>query len=179
MDLPHRAVLYIFAGFPGAGKSTLARRVAREFNSAYLRIDTIEQALRDLCGIDVHGEGYGLCYEIAKDNLALGRSVVADSCNPISMTRNRWETVARESGAGYLHIEIVCSDEQEHRRRIRDRTSSIPGLKLPTWEEIMAREFHAWDRARIVLDTAGKSEAQAMEELLRRVATASPAAGDI
>ncbi len=43
-----KPVLFIFSGLPGSGKSTLARAVARHFAAAYVRIDTIEQALRDL-----------------------------------------------------------------------------------------------------------------------------------
>ena len=39
--------LYIFAGLPGTGKSELSQNLARERRAVYLRIDTIEQALRD------------------------------------------------------------------------------------------------------------------------------------
>ena len=47
-------VLFIFAGLPGSGKSTLAGVLAREIRAVYIRIDTIEQALRDLCSLDVN-----------------------------------------------------------------------------------------------------------------------------
>ncbi len=58
-------ILYIFSGLPGSGKSTLAKRLARLHNAAYLRIDTVEQALRDLCEVPVQGEGYRLSYRVA------------------------------------------------------------------------------------------------------------------
>ena len=57
--------LFIFSGLPGSGKSTLARALAREMGAVYIRVDTIEQALRDLCGVEVGGEGYDLGYRIA------------------------------------------------------------------------------------------------------------------
>lgn len=41
-------ILYIFSGLPDSGKTTLARMIARQFQATYLRIDTIEQTLRDL-----------------------------------------------------------------------------------------------------------------------------------
>ena len=44
----------------------------------HLRIDTIEQVLRELCGMEVEGEGSRLAYRIAADNLLLGLEVVAD-----------------------------------------------------------------------------------------------------
>ena len=70
--------LYIFSGLPGSGKSTLSQTIARQLGAVYLRIDTIEQGLRDLCSIEVEGEGYRLAYRIAFDNLCAGMSVVAD-----------------------------------------------------------------------------------------------------
>lgn len=164
------ATLYIFSGLPGAGKTTLSRRLATKLKAAHLRIDTIEQALRDLCGIDVQGEGYRLAYRIAADNLRLGLNVVADSCNPIGLTRDEWEDVARKSQARYINIEIICSDRGEHRRRIEFRKTTVAGLRLPTWDEVGRREYHAWTSERIVIDTAGRTEAECFDELLSRLA---------
>ena len=152
-----KPVLYIFAGLPGSGKTTLARMLARQLRAAYLRIDTIEQGIRDQFGVPVTGEGYALSFGIAGDNLLLGVDVVADSCNPIQWTRDEWEKVARESGAGFRHLEIICSDNAEHRKRVETRGPTIAGLCLPTWAEVEEREYHEWDRPRVIIDTAGKT----------------------
>src|SRR5829696_8354734 len=72
-------VLYIFAGLPGVGKTTLARRLARELGAVHLRIDSIEQALRAAgggVGAVTGPEGYLVAYRVAADNLRLGLSVV-------------------------------------------------------------------------------------------------------
>lgn len=106
-------ILFILSGLPGTGKSTLAKLIAREYRAVWLRIDTIEQGLRDLCGCNVEGEGYRLAYRIAADNLRLGNHVVADSCNPIELTRKEWEAVAESNSCWYIDIEIVCSDMNE------------------------------------------------------------------
>jgi hypothetical protein len=66
-----KPTLFIFSGLPGSGKTTLSKRLAKSKKAVYLRIDTVEQALRDF-SLDVQGEGYGLCYRIAFDNLELG-----------------------------------------------------------------------------------------------------------
>lgn len=161
--------LWIFAGLPGSGKSTLAAMLAAHVGAAYLRIDTIEQALRELCGVAVQGEGYGLAYRVAADNLRLGVGVVADSCNPIELTRREWEDVARDVGAAYVNVEVVCSDRDEHRRRVETRACPVPGLRMPTWEDVLAREYHAWTVERVVIDTAGRGPEASLRELLREV----------
>lgn len=162
-------MLYIFSGLPASGKSELSRRIARRLGAVYLRIDSIEQGLRDLCSIDVEGEGYRLSYRIAADNLRLGHAVVADSCNPIELTRREWEQVARDSRTEFVNIEVVCSDASEHRRRVQRRVAEIPGLRLPSWSEVRKREYHAWAVDRIVIDTAGRSPAASARELLTKL----------
>jgi predicted kinase len=36
----------VFGGLPGTGRTAIARGVARELNAVYVRIDSIEQAIR-------------------------------------------------------------------------------------------------------------------------------------
>ena len=164
-----RPILYIFSGLPGSGKSTLSQWLARQVDAVYLRVDTIEQALRDICSVEVGGEGYRLAYRIASDNLRLGLSVVADSCNPIELTRREWEQVAREAEAASINIEVICSEIGEHRLRVETRASEVAGLRLPTWDEVENREYHDWTVDRVVVDTAGRSEAQCASDLLSKL----------
>jgi predicted kinase len=167
-------VFYIFSGLPGSGKTTLAQRLAARVGAVYLRIDTIEQGLRDLCHVKVEGEGYRLTYRVATDNLRLGNSVIADSCNPIELTRREWEQLAIDVGVAYANIEVICSDSIEHRRRIETRASTVAGLQLPTWQNVVDREYHPWTVPRVIIDTAGCSEAESLDALLARLPAAPP-----
>jgi predicted kinase len=72
-------ILYIFSGLPGTGKTTMSQGLSQRINVLHLRIDTIEQALKDLCRIVATGEGYQLAYRLAAENLFLGNHVIADS----------------------------------------------------------------------------------------------------
>ncbi len=167
-----KPILYIFSGLPASGKSTLSQIVAQRVNAIYLRVDTVEQALRELCSVDVQGEGYRLSYRIATDNLRLGMSVVADSCNPLELTRREWQQVALEAQADYVNIEVICSDAREHPMRVETRIATVAGLRLPTWSDVENREYHDWTVNRIVIDTANRSEKACVEDLLSELSLA-------
>lgn len=159
--------LYIFSGLPGSGKTTLARELAKKIKATHLRIDTIEQGLKDVCQMEqVEGEGYRLSYLIAKDNLQAGNDVIADSVNPWKLTRQEWNEVATSIECEYVNIEIVCSDLDEHRLRVEKRDIGIKNLTPPTWEQVMNRDYHPWEMTCIRIDTAGKSILESLRELM-------------
>ena len=174
----NKAILFIFSGLPAVGKSTLAKSVVKYFEAVYLRIDTIEQGLKDLCHIDVEGEGYRLAYRMAADNLQLGNNVVADCCNPIELTRREWEDVAVNNNCRFVNIEVVCSDKTEHKKRAEQRNAEVANMKLPVWNDIENREYHEWHKSRIIIDTAGKTIKQCQTELKEKVADSLSQKGD-
>lgn len=161
-----KPVLYIFSGLPASGKSTLAMRLAKYTNSIYLRIDTVEQALRELCNDEVVAEGYQLSYRVVRDNLKLGISAVADSCNPLRITRDEWEQVAVGTGANFVNIEVQCSNKLEHQQRAESRIREDIDGRVPTWEQIQRRHYVPWHKQVISIDTAGQSVDQSFDVLI-------------
>ena len=134
-----------------------------------MRIDTIEQAVIEGSALaqPLGPLGYLVGYAITADQLRNGVSVVADSVNPIAVTRSAWREIGARHLARTVEVEIICSDLDEHRRRAETRTSSIPGLVLPTWQDILEREYEPWAHPPLVIDTAG-TDADAAVKILRR-----------
>lgn len=161
-------MLIIFGGLPGTGKSTLALRLAGETGAVYLRIDTIERTMAGVeAAFSVGKRGYLVAYAVAEDNLRLGRTVIADSVNPLEITRTAWRNVAARAGVNAVEIEVVCSDRAEHRRRVETRAALIP----VTWQDVVDRDFQRWSGDHIRIDTAG----QEIEESFAALRRALPA----
>jgi predicted kinase len=164
-------MLIIFAGLPGVGKTTLAKGLALKLAAPYIRIDTIEQALLSshLNIQNIEDAGYVVGYALAKDNLTLGRTVIADSVNPIELTRQAWRNIAKLCNTKALEVEVVCSNIAQHKNQAETRIADIKGHLLPTWQKIITREYTAWNRNRIIIDTADKTASECIEELVEKI----------
>jgi len=165
-------MLIIFGGLPGVGKSTVAKALATRIGACYLRVDTVEQAIRD-SAILAHGQsvgaaGYLALYRLAADNLRLGNTILADTVNSISITRNAFREVAAETQRRCLEVEIVCSDSETHRRRAETRLSTSEGQHSPTWAEIQGRSFEPW-QADLRLDTSVMPIEECVAEIVKRI----------
>ena len=82
-------MLIVFSGLPGTGKTTIAKGLVDTIGALYLRIDTIEQAIRNSGALaqDVGRSGYMVANELALSNLDLGRTVIVDCVNPVIESR--------------------------------------------------------------------------------------------
>lgn len=158
-------MLIVFSGLPGTGKTTIARELAGRIAAVYLRIDVIEQTLRD-AGMAPGTCGYGVANALALSNLQLGRTVVADCVNPVRESRVAWQETAAKAGVALVDIQLVCSDTREHQRRVDSREGDIPGLRPPSWQSVSTHEYEPWDEVPLTLDTARISATQAVEALL-------------
>jgi predicted kinase len=160
--------LIVLAGLPGSGKSTIAREVARRTGAIWLRVDSMDQAIwaSGTAPADLHDWTYRAAQAVAEDNLRLGRDVIGDCVNDWKAARDGWQDVGRRVGVDVLWLEIICTDPVEHQRRVETRASDVPGLALPDWQAVLAREYHTWDRDHLTIDTAGQTISESVEAVL-------------
>jgi hypothetical protein len=90
--------------------------------------------------------------------------------NPIEITRRDYRKVALDLNLPYLEVEVICSDSRQHRKRIETRVSSIDGLKLPPWQDVLDRDYVPWNTKSITLDTALISETEAVDKIVHELA---------
>jgi adenylylsulfate kinase-like enzyme len=155
--------LLIFSGLAGSGKSTLAQNIAKIINAVYLRIDTMDNFFFGLDTYKVQGnESYTLAQKIIEDNIKVGNKIISDQCNPWKLTRDQFNDIAIKNNCKYVNIEIICSDVEEHKKRIEKRG-------YPKWEEVNKWGYDPWNEEHIIIDTANKAIEESTKELLEKI----------
>ena len=99
------------------------------------------------------------------------RTVIADSVNPIRLTREAWRDIGKRSGSVIVDVQVICSDNAQHRHRIEARD---PNTRASNWLEIINRDFDAVDHTTIVIDTAGQAVEQSLAALQMAVSARRP-----
>ncbi|MFF4113346.1 AAA family ATPase [Streptomyces sp. NPDC001714] len=164
-------MLIVIGGLPGTGKTTLARLLAARIDAVHLRIDTIEQGIvrSGLAQHPVGPAGYVIGYALAEEHLRQGLTVIAESVNPLAVTRDSWQSVGIRTAVDVVEVEVVCSDPAEHRDRVTTRSIDIPDLPRPDWQQVLHRDYEPWNRDHIVIDTAGQAPQESLALLLNRL----------
>ncbi|MFF4360213.1 AAA family ATPase [Streptomyces sp. NPDC001604] len=173
-------MLIVIGGLPGTGKTTLARLLAARIGAVHLRIDTIEQAIvrSGLAQHPLGPVGYTVGYALAEEHLQQGLTVIAESVNPLAITRDTWRDVGAKAGVPAIEVEVICSDPAEHRHRLTSRSIDIPDLPLPDWQQVLNRDYEPWDREHVIVDTAGQDPHESLASLVRHLDHLPPALRD-
>jgi predicted kinase len=167
-------VLVVIGGLPATGKSTIATTLARRTSTSHLRVDRIEQAIVAWSALShpLGPVGYAVAHALAREQLELGLDLIVECVNPTALTRDGWVGTAKAAGAELVEIEVICSDEDEHRRRAEVRSSDVEGLVKPAWAAITEREYEPWLRRPLVVDSAITSPDSAAQKIASRMASA-------
>lgn len=167
-------VLVVISGLPATGKSTIAAGLASQTRTPYLRVDRVEQAIVRWSALThpVGAVGYAVAHQLAAEQLALGLDVIVECVNPTALTRDAWPGTAASAGAVIVEVEVSCTDQAEHRRRVETRATDVEGLVKPTWAEVVHREYEPWTRKIITIDSSTTALDAAVQRIAAEVATA-------
>ncbi|MEM1076976.1 MAG: AAA family ATPase [Pseudomonadota bacterium] len=160
------------SGVPGVGKSTIARAFAGETGALWLRVDHVEQAMREshIQTDDLADGGYAALQAVAAAALEHGFDVLAHSLNPIQLTQVAWRAATAEKNGRHLDVELSFSDKAAHRQRVEIRASDVPGRALSDWPAVLDRRYEPFTSADLQLDTGALTVAKAAARI--RAATA-------
>lgn len=137
--------LIILAGLPGTGKTTLARKLSIKLNYFYLRVDCIEAPFSTYNPkAGENGEGYEALINLAYENLVLGHNVIIDTVNPLHISRGMFNRLKERSKSPTIQFELKIKDSELHKSRIENRKSDVDKLKMPTWKDVIEREYEEW-----------------------------------
>lgn len=151
-------MLIVVAGLPGSGKSTLATALAHRLGVPVLSVDTIEHAMLQAGltpGWDVGVAAYEVAGAVATQHLTSGRSVIVDAVSDSEASRETWRVAVARGQAELRIVEVRCSDELEHRRRLSKRRRGLTQIAEPTWADVERRAaaYAPWREDRLSVDT--------------------------
>jgi predicted kinase len=158
-DRPTPSVVLVLTGLPGTGKSTVAEAVGRAIGAPVFSGDWLLGALKPsgvLSKLD-HSVVVDLSDRLLRTlitrQLMLGQSAIVDTIINDELA-NEWASAAVGSGARFLVVECVCTDERLHRERVGPRTRNIPGWHEIGWDHVerMREAYVSPDAEHLTID---------------------------
>lgn len=110
---------------------------------------------------------YTVAHATAEATLDAGATVVADAVNPVEAPRRAWREIAQRTLSTLRVVEMVCTDAEEHRRRVQQRRPDPSRRSVWHWRQVLAQQYEPWSESqpRLVLDTGRMSKADCLRAL--------------
>jgi predicted kinase len=131
-----KSTFIVMRGFPGTGKSTIARLLAAALHAPLIDRDIIRQM-----AVHVFGElpqvgqfSYELMFALTREQLSLGLSVVVDTPLTYRTTYEQCKQLALEYQTPMLVVHCICPPEVQ-KRRLEGRKGNVSAFQITSWEE--------------------------------------------
>jgi len=149
--------LIVMRGYPGTGKSTIARAISAALHAPLIDRDILRQKAVDIFGNLPHvGRfSYELMFALTEEQLALGLSVVVDTPLTYRTTYEQAKELAQTFHAPMLVVHCQCSPEVQ-KRRLEGRVGKVSEFQITSWEEWMQWKprFEDFDDEGCIIDTS-------------------------
>ena len=144
-------------GYPGTGKSTIARLLAAALHAPMMDRDIIRQAAVDSFGNlpQVGQFSYKLMFTLAREQLQLGLSVVIDTPLTYRTTYDQCKELAQSFQTAMLVVHCQCPPEVQ-KRRLEDRKGNVSEFQITSWEEWeqWKSRFEEFEDGGCIIDTS-------------------------
>lgn len=157
----------VMRGYPGTGKSTIARLLAASLQAPFIDRDILRQMAVDSFGAlpQVGYFAYELMFALAREQLRLGMSVVVDSPLTYRSTYETCREIARAFDTPMLVVHCQCPAEVQ-KRRLEGRKGQVSSFQITSWAEWeqWRTRFEEFEDHGCVIDTS-----HPMDESLAKV----------
>jgi predicted kinase len=147
----------VMRGYPGTGKSTIARAIATALHAPLIDRDILRQKAVDIFGNlpQVGRFSYELMFALAEEQLRLGLSVVVDMPLTYRRTYEQSQELAKTFHMPMLVVHCQCPPEVQ-KRRLEGRKGKVSEFQITSWDEWMQwkSRFEDFDDGGCIIDTS-------------------------
>jgi len=163
--------LIVMRGYPGTGKSTIARAIARTLRAPLIDRDIIREMGVDILG-DVPEIGrfaYELMFALSREQLKLGLSVVIDTPLTYRTTYEQAGNLAQAFHIPMLVVHCQCPPDLQ-KRRLEGRKGAVSEFQITTWEEWeqWKSRFEEYEDEGCIIDTSNPVQ-DSLTRILHRI----------
>lgn len=130
------STMVVMRGYPGTGKSIIARAIATALHAPLIDRDIIRRV-----GVDILGElpeigrfSYELLFALVREQLSLGLSVVVDTPLTYRRTYEQTKSLAQTFSTPMLVVHCKCPPEVQ-KRRLEGRKGKVSEFQITSWAE--------------------------------------------
>lgn len=152
------------SGFPGSGKSTLSRLIAKSTQEVIIDHDVVKTALLEALNSNMDSKhagaaSYHIEWSLVEFHLSQGHNVILDSPCLYEELVDRGTTLAEKYNANYKYVECVLNDISvlNHRLKNRKRMISQIGpvdMTQDRFQEVIKRSKKPLDIECMEVDTS-------------------------